>query len=81
MFQEIETNLSAAVAQRVKQMYAMKINVTVEQPKETSFGELALPIAFQLARQLKKAPRAIAADIVSGLEKIEGVAACEIAGN
>ncbi|MEJ7605511.1 MAG: hypothetical protein WKF37_04435 [Bryobacteraceae bacterium] len=55
--------------------------VTVEQPKQSSFGELALPVAFQLARQLKKAPKAIAAEIVVGLGELEGVSSLEIAGN
>ena len=37
--------------------------VQTEQPKQTSFGEIAVPAAFQLARQLKKAPKAIAAEL------------------
>jgi arginyl-tRNA synthetase len=59
----------------------LDVPVTIEQPKEPSFGEFALPVAFQLARQLKKAPRAIAQQIVDGLGTIPGVAALEIAGN
>ncbi|MCX6599318.1 MAG: arginine--tRNA ligase, partial [Acidobacteria bacterium] len=59
----------------------LDVPVTIEQPKEPSFGEFALPVAFQLARQLKKAPRAIAQQIVDGLGPIPGVAALEIAGN
>ena len=39
----------------------------LEQPKQSSFGELAIPVAFHLARQLKQAPRAIAAELVAGL--------------
>src|SRR5204862_3522731 len=52
-----------------------------EQPKQTSFGEMSLPAAFQLARPLKKAPKAIAAEIVAAAGEIEGVSAIEIAGN
>ncbi len=59
----------------------LDVPVNVEQPKEPSFGEFALPVAFQLARQLKKAPRVIAQQIVDGLPAIPGVAALEIAGN
>ena len=40
-----------------------------------------MPAAFQLARQLKKAPRAIAQELLAGARAIEGVAAIEIAGN
>jgi arginyl-tRNA synthetase len=53
----------------------------LEQPKQSSFGELAIPVAFHLARQLKQAPRAIAAELVAGLGSIDGVAALEVAGN
>ena len=52
-----------------------------EQPKQSSFGEIAVPAAFQLARQLKKAPKAIAQELSDAVGKIEGVAEVEIAGN
>jgi arginyl-tRNA synthetase len=42
---------------------------------------LAIPVAFHLARQLKQAPRAIAAELVAGLGAMDGVAALEVAGN
>ncbi len=81
MFQEIEKNLSTAIELRLTQAFGISAGVTLEQPKQTSFGELAIPVAFQLARQLKKAPKAIAAEIISGLPALEGVAGYEIAGN
>ena len=56
-------------------------DVAVEQPKESSFGELALPIAFQLAKTLKQAPKKIAADLVAAVGEIAGFASMEIAGN
>jgi arginyl-tRNA synthetase len=55
--------------------------VQIEQPKDPSFGELAVPVAFQLARQLKKPPRVIAQELVDAVGAIPGVAALEIAGN
>ncbi len=57
------------------------VSVAVEQPKQSSFGELALPVAMKLARELKQAPRKIAQEIVDELGPIEGVAALEVAGN
>jgi arginyl-tRNA synthetase len=42
---------------------------------------MALPVAFQLARGLKKAPKVIAADLISDLPPIPGVASIEVAGN
>ena len=81
MFHSIEKNLSARVADYVKAKYGAEVASALEQPKQSSFGELAIPVAFHLARQLKQAPRAIAAELVAGLGGIEGIAALEVAGN
>ncbi len=64
-----------------RSLYGVETAVQIEQPKQSSFGELALPAAFQLARQLKKAPKAIAAEIAAAGGAIEGVSSMEIAGN
>jgi arginyl-tRNA synthetase len=81
VFQELEQRISAAVEAQLAASYGLALNASLEQPKQSSFGELAIPVAFQLARQLKKAPRQIAESIVTGLGPIPGVAALEIAGN
>ena len=81
MFHSIEKNISARVAGYVRTKYGVEVASGLEQPKQSSFGELAIPVAFHLARQLKQAPRAIAAELVAGLGSIEGVAALEVAGN
>jgi arginyl-tRNA synthetase len=54
----------------------------VEQPPESKFGDYALPLAFELARALRKAPRKIAEEIVATLaaQPIPGFAAFEVAG-
>jgi arginyl-tRNA synthetase len=54
--------------------------LAIEQPPEIKFGEYALPLAFELARKLKKAPRKIAEEIVAGLGEVEGFAGFEVAG-
>ena len=43
-------------------------SAVVEYPPTRALGDLAFPIAFELARRLRKAPRAIAAEIVEALE-------------
>jgi len=53
----------------------------LEAPKQSSFGELAIPVAFHLARQLKRAPVSIAREIVENIGPLEGVSALEVAGN
>jgi arginyl-tRNA synthetase len=54
--------------------------IAIEQPPEIKFGEYALPVAFELARRLKKAPRKIAEEIVAELSPLEGFAGFEVAG-
>jgi arginyl-tRNA synthetase len=80
MFHVLEKRIAEAIAERIDALYGSRLAVQTEQPKQASFGEIALPAAFQLARQLKKAPKAIAGEIADGL-RIDGVAAIEIAGN
>jgi arginyl-tRNA synthetase len=81
MFHLLEKRIADAVASQVKALFNVDAPVQTEQPKQTSFGEIALPAAFQLARQLKKPPKAIAQELSAALGSIEGVAGIEIAGN
>jgi arginyl-tRNA synthetase len=46
----------------------------VEIPPSRALGDLAVPVAFQLARTLRKAPRAIAQELMTALGDIPGVA-------
>jgi arginyl-tRNA synthetase len=77
---QLESRIVSAVSQHILIRYGVEIPVTLEQPRQASFGEFALPVAFQLARQLKKAPRAIAEELIAELPAIEGVQTLEAAG-
>lgn len=55
--------------------------VTFEEPADPRFGELACTVAFPLAKQLRKAPRAIAQELIADLGQLPGVASLELAGN
>ncbi|MGD1091889.1 MAG: arginine--tRNA ligase [Bryobacteraceae bacterium] len=81
MFNILEKRIAAAFASRIEALYGVTAPVQTEQPRQSSFGEIALPAAFQLARQLKKAPKAIATELSNAVGPVEGVAAVEIAGN
>ncbi len=54
--------------------------LVVEQPPELKFGEYALPLAFELARRLRKAPKKIAEELVAELGAVEGFAGFDVAG-
>jgi arginyl-tRNA synthetase len=55
--------------------------IAIEVPPRRALGDLAVPLAFELARRLRKAPRAIAQELAAGLGTIEGIARVEAAPN
>ena len=81
MYQSLESTITAEVASHIHIRYGMTLPVVIEQPKQSTFGEMALPIAFQLAKELKRAPKAIATELVEELPAMDGVAKMEVAGN
>jgi arginyl-tRNA synthetase len=81
VFEEIESSLAAALEASLAHKFNLNLKVSLEQPKQSSFGELAVPVAFQLARQLKQPPKKIAEELAASLEKLPGIASFEIAGN
>jgi arginyl-tRNA synthetase len=56
-------------------------NIAVEVPPKRAMGDLAVALAFELARRLRKAPRAIAQEIAGALGPIEGVTRVEATPN
>ena len=55
-------------------------HIAIEQPPDLEMGEYALPVAFELARRLKRSPRAIAGELVADLMPLEGFASFAVAG-
>jgi arginyl-tRNA synthetase len=53
------------------------VDMSLETPPRRALGDVAVPIAFTLARRLRKAPRAIAQELAAALGAIEGVAKVE----
>ncbi len=65
----------------IQSLYSLTVdNIPMEQPPDLKFGEYAVPIAFELARTLRKAPRKIAEEVVAALGTVEGFVAFEVAG-
>ncbi|HEV3331290.1 MAG TPA: arginine--tRNA ligase [Bryobacteraceae bacterium] len=81
MFQSIEKQVSEAFHAHIQARYGVDLAVAIEQPRQSDFGEMAVPAAFQLAKQLRQAPKKIAAELVEEIGSIPGVAAMEVAGN
>ena len=55
--------------------------VAIQYPPDRALGDLGVTVAFELARVLRKAPRAIAAEIVEALGPVDGVDRFEPAPN
>src|SRR5687767_12826124 len=47
--------------------------LTLEYPPNRDLGDIGTPLAFELARRLRKAPRAIAQDIAAAFGTLGGV--------
>ena len=56
-------------------------SIAVQSPPNRAMGDLGITVAFELARTLRKAPRAIAADLIGSLDAIDGVSTVEAAPN
>src|SRR3990172_4811949 len=54
--------------------------ISLERPKQAQHGDFSCPVAMQLARQLKRNPRELAAQLVAPLPASEWLANAEIAG-
>jgi arginyl-tRNA synthetase len=85
MYRTIQQSLLARLQAILLAKYDTTIaTLAVEQPPNIALGEVALPVAFELAKRLRKAPRVIAAELAAELTavlpELEGVAGVEVAG-
>ncbi len=80
MFHRIEKQVQEQFQAHIAARYGIVVPVAIEQPKQSDFGELALPVAFQLAKQLKQAPRKIAEQLIEEIGPVKGASAVELAG-
>lgn len=81
MYSQLQRRLVERVRDFLRRQYDIELNgIVVEQPPKVEMGEYALPLSFELAKKLRKAPRKIAEEIVSGIGEIEGFEKLEVAG-
>ncbi len=81
MYLELKNRLEAHLRTVLEAKYALQLeSIPMEMPPDLRFGELATPVAFELARKLRKAPKVIAQEIVGALGHLEGFSGFEVAG-
>jgi arginyl-tRNA synthetase len=80
VYKAIDERIRRALRHHIRERYKTDVEVTTERPPRLVMGEVASPVCFELAKRLKKPPRALAQEIANSLKPIEGVARVEVAG-
>lgn len=85
MYLELQQRLLTRVRELLKSTYDIELaSIAIEQPPDIKLGEFALPVAFELARKLRKAPKIIATELATALTASlgpdQGFASFEVAG-
>ncbi len=81
MYRQLQRSLVNHIRNFLSRKYQLEVDsIVVEQPPKPEMGEYALPLSFELARRLRKAPRKIAEEIVAELPPLEGFSGFEVAG-
>jgi arginyl-tRNA synthetase len=87
MILPVQHIVRARMAQTVSRLYDIPAgdpvlaSMAVDVPPRRALGDLAVPLAFELARRLRKPPRAIAQEIAGALGPLEGFSRVEAAPN
>jgi arginyl-tRNA synthetase len=76
MILSVQRQVHDAISQTIRQQFGVADvpAFAVEVPPTRALGDLAVAVAFQLARTLRKAPKAIAQDLAQALGPIPGIA-------
>jgi arginyl-tRNA synthetase len=85
MILPVQRIVRTRIAEAVSSLYGIAAEdpalavIVVDVPPRRALGDLAVPLAFELARRLRKAPKIIAQEIVARLGQIDGFARIEAA--
>ena len=81
MLYSLTETIKKILSNHIKDRYDYPISqVIVEQPPTAELGDLAFPLAFELAKFLKKSPKIIAAEISQEIGEVPGVTKVTVAG-
>ena len=80
MYHIVEARIRAALREFLSRRGIQDVAVVTQRSPNVAMGEVATPIAFELAKRLRRAPRQIAQEIAAEVGAIPGVARVELAG-
>ena len=85
MILPVHTTLQTRIVSVLTQHYGLDPatlpSIVIEYPPNRAMGDFAVPVAFELARTLRKPPRVIAQELVAALGTIDGLARITAAPN
>ena len=85
MILPVHDSVRAHLARLLTMLYSLDEaslpTIALEYPPNRDLGDLGTPVAFELARRLRKAPRAIAQEIAGAFGQLDGVRAVSAAPN
>jgi arginyl-tRNA synthetase len=80
MWTELKNRLSAELAATIQERFGVEHTPVLEVPPRRELGDLSSPAAMQLARVLKRNPRAIAEELAGALRRPELVRDVQVHG-
>jgi arginyl-tRNA synthetase len=80
VYKTVEDRIRKSLRHHIHERYKTDVPIVTERPPKLAMGEVASPLCFELAKHLKKPPRALAQEIANSLKPIPGVARIEVAG-
>src|SRR5678816_1314297 len=78
---QLRQDIRAALTRAFGLAEADQPAIVIEVPPRRSLGDLAVPVAFELARRLRKAPKVIAQELAAALGTPQGASRIEAAPN
>jgi arginyl-tRNA synthetase len=80
MWTELKNRLSAALAATIQERFGVEHQPVLEVPPRRELGDLSSPAGLQLARVLKRNPRAIAEELAAALKRPDAVRDVQVQG-
>ena len=81
MLASVKKEIAASIAAFIREKYDVDAgDIVMEVPPQRKFGDLASPVAFSLAKVLRRAPRKISGEIVAELPDLPHVAEVQLGG-
>ncbi|HEX3525589.1 MAG TPA: arginine--tRNA ligase [Thermoanaerobaculia bacterium] len=80
MWTELKTHLAGEIARAIRESFGVEHAPVLEVPPRRELGDLASPAAMQLARTLKRNPKAIAEELAAAIRRPELVLDVKVLG-